>query len=380
MTTDAQIETPLAALLKKQIAEKPMSVHDYVNACLHHPELGYYRSQTAIGRQGDFITAPEISQVFGELLGLWSAVVWQAMGTPKHIHLVEIGPGRGTMMKDALRALKVVPAFRAALHVHLIESNPILCDRQSEALKDENVTLTWHQDLYEALGAGGSIPEGPTIILANEFLDTLPIEQYAKNGPYWCQRNVAIEDDTFVFQPTVAPKCPPIPETLEGQERPGDIFEICTGFEKLTQDVLAERAKSHPLAALFIDYGHIKSGFGASLQAVKNHKQVSIFHAPGESDVTAQVDFEAFKAHCLAASEKANTPLAVDGAITQAEFLGSLGIAERTARLMTSNAEAAGRIESGAARLMAPIGMGGRFKVCAVRSASLQTLLGDTPS
>lgn len=387
----AQILTPLAERLRARIGTKSIAVRDYFDACLHDPDHGYYRSQPAIGAAGDFITAPEISQVFGELLGLWCAVTWQAMGKPERVNLVELGPGRGTLIKDVLRATRIMPAFRTAAHIHLIESNPVLCDVQWETLSAETVPMTWHRDLATALGPGGSIDPHPTIILANEFLDTLAVDQYVVNGPYWCGRRVAVERDQFVFRPTTAPRMPAIPPELVGRERPGDVFEICPGHGTFARDILLPRAEAAPLAALFLDYGHVKSGFGSSLQAVKSHKSVSVFHAPGESDLTAQVDFQSFAARCreahifhadaAATAPSAATPsvprrrLMVDGPITQSEFLGSMGIAERASRLMAASPEAAGRLEAGVARLMAPIGMGGRFKVCAVRSSDLAPLI-----
>lgn len=379
-TGETQHDTPLARLLKVQLKDGPMPVQDYVAACLHHPEHGYYRNATAIGRTGDFVTAPEISQVFGELIGLWAAVSWQAMGSPQTINLVEIGPGRGTMMKDALRAIRILPEFRSALHVHLIEANPTLCDTQWETLakEKETVPITWHKDIDACLGANGSLSDAPVILLANEYLDTLPIEQYVVNDSNWFGRTIALEKDQFVFLPTTSPHCPDIPPTLEGTERPGDVFETCTGLKRFVDNVLVARAEKNQFAALLIDYGHVQSGFGDSLQAVKDHKPVSVFHAPGESDITAQVDFASFKHHCLQAQGSAAPELTVDGPVTQAEFLGQLGIVERAAKLMNRNPEAAGRIEAGIARLMAPIGMGGRFKVCAVRSANLPPLI-STP-
>ena len=373
---DKQIETPLASILKDQVAQKPITVGEYVDACLHHPKYGYYRNQAAIGQKADFITAPEISQVFGELIGLWAAITWQAMGSPEHINLVEIGPGRGTMMKDALRALRVVPAFCSAIHVHLIESNPVLRDIQSDTLENDGLPLTWHHDLMAALGANGAVSTAPTILLANEFLDTFPVEQFIKVGDKWDQRLVAMKNGAFVFEnaPTADP--PVVPTHLVGHEKPDDIFEVCTGFENLARDILAERALSSNLAALFVDYGHMNSGFGESLQAVKEHNAVSVFHAPGESDLTAQVDFEAFTRHCRTSNAGGKRPLEVDGPVTQAAFLGALGIGARASRLMASNPAIAGRIESGITRLMAPNGMGGLFKVCAVRSKTLPPLIG----
>ncbi len=180
--------TPLANELVPRIArDGPIPVAAFMEACLYDPAHGYYRTRAAIGRAGDFITAPEISQTFGELIGLWCAVAWQQMGAPSDFRLVELGPGRGTLMRDALRAVRAVPEFRRALRVHLIETNAALESQQRATLGDAEVAMTWHSEL-RALARGA-----PAIVIANEFLDTLPIEQWVRRGDAWLKRCVGVD-------------------------------------------------------------------------------------------------------------------------------------------------------------------------------------------
>lgn len=367
-------ETPLAAKLKARIArDGPIGVADYMHACLSDPEHGYYRRQTAIGAAGDFVTAPEISQVFGELIGLWCAVVWRQMGSPGRLHLVELGPGRGTLMRDALRASRIVPGFRDALSVHLVDSNATLRKIQETTLADTGVPIAFHEEAAEALTLASRIPDGPTVIVANEFLDALPISQFVFVGGRWCARHVDVSGDGFAFVPDLARASAPlvVPSALTPQE--GDIREVCAHHTLYADTLFATRARRGPLAALFVDYGHARTGFGDTLQGVAGQAHVSPFHAPGETDLSAQVDFEQFAVACLSAG------LAVDGPLPQAEFLGRLGLVERTSRLMAANPERAAEIEAGALRLMAPTGMGSRFLAVGVRSDDMAPLPGFGP-
>jgi len=351
--------TPLGLKLIQRIGrEGPISVAEYVEACLQDPAHGYYRRQAAIGASADFITAPEISQVFGELIGLWCAVVWQQMGAPSTVRLIEIGPGRGTLMHDALRAARLVPAFRAAVNVELIESNATLEAVQRKSLGEEDVPVTWRREL--AAGAG------PAIVIANEFLDALAVEQWIYRGGAWLTRCVGTDSEgrlTFVEGPPVADAV--LPEGLPAP-REGDIFETRrTAFDRLAAALAQIGA---PLAGLFIDYGHDAPGLGDSLQAVAGHKYVSPLAAPGEADLTAQVDFSSF-AHALHRHGLVN-----DGPLPQGEFLGRLGVTERASRLMAANPAKAGEIEAGVVRLLAPTGMGGRFQIVGIRSIDLPLL------
>jgi len=357
---DARRDTPLAQKLKARIRrDGPITVADYMRACLQDPEHGYYVKQPAIGRAGDFITAPEISQVFGELIGLWCGIVWQQMGAPEAVGLVELGPGRGTLMHDALRAARLVPGFREASSVHLVETNQHLEALQRATLGDAGRPPIWHR-------APDTIPAGPILVVANEFLDTFAVVQEVLQADVWCPRVVGVDDQNrLVFQALGG-------EGLESERVPSAekaIIRERQSFVSVVED-LAGRAGDAPVAALFVDYGHVKTAPGETLQAVRHHVAEHPLCSPGEADLTAQVDFAAFQRQCE------EVGLAVDGPLAQGEFLGRLGIVERASRLMSANPSKAHEIEMGVARLIAPQGMGSRFKAVGVRSQSLPVLPG----
>jgi SAM-dependent MidA family methyltransferase len=370
---EARRDTPLARKLKERIRrEGPITVAEYMRACLEDAEHGYYRTRNAIGRAGDFVTAPEISQVFGELIGLWCAVVWQQMGSPATLNLIELGPGRGTMMRDMLRAAHSVPQFEAALRILLREPNPVLRAIQSETLKGAQRPVS-HLDSDE-------LPDGPCIFVGNEYLDCLPISQVqwvvTGSGEGWCGRHVGLDDAgrlQFVLGTSpyrrndAALAALPLP-------RDGDILEDRRA-NGIVQGLAAAAGKA-PVAALFIDYGHVATGYGDTLQAVRDHRPEHPLTSPGEADLTSHVDFAAFAGAIRRRSEAASPRLAIDGPTTQAEFLGRLGIMERASRLMAANPAKAAEIELGVARLMAVPGMGNRFKALSVRSAGLPPLPG----
>ncbi|MEO8421277.1 MAG: SAM-dependent methyltransferase [Hyphomicrobium sp.] len=351
--------TPLARKLAVRIARHgPIGVDDYMQACLQDPEHGYYRRQPAIGRAGDFVTAPEISQVFGELVGLWCAVVWQQMGSPPAMRLIELGPGRGTLMRDALRAGRLVPEFRAALRVEFVETNTALEPVQRATLSGEGVPLQWSAEILPGTG--------PAIVIANEFIDTLPPAQWVFLEGAWRARCVGLDAGghlAFVDAPPNSSLQLPAGTPEPGE---GDVFEERTAALTDFADKLA--ALGAPLAALFIDYGHTRSGLGDTLQAVQAHRHTDPLQSPGEADLTAQVDFAAFaevmRAHGLAC----------DGPVAQGEFLGRLGIIERASRLMAANPAKAAQIEADVARLIASGGMGGRFQAIGIRSPQLPAL------
>lgn len=370
-------ETPMAAKLKALIRQSgPITVADYMRACLSDREHGYYVTRQAIGRNADFITAPEISQVFGELIGLWSGVVWQLMGRPGSVNLVEIGPGRGTLMADALRAARIVPGFLNAATVHLIESSNVLRRTQETVLAGAPAAISWHRDIASALGRGATIPEGPTIVVANEFLDTQPVSQFVFHEGNWHERAVGLDaEERLTFTMLEAPDDSFEP-TLGADyvAKDGDILERNSDMTYLGYAILMSLAEVAPFAALFIDYGHARSGVGDTLQAVSEHRYVSPLFAPGETDLTTQVDFELFETIASAPGR-----IAIDGPVTQAEFLGRLGIMERASKLMSANPGLANEIEVGVARLMAVPGMGDRFKAIGIRSAGLSPLPGFPP-
>jgi SAM-dependent MidA family methyltransferase len=345
MTTydpDARRDTPLARKLTERIRRHgPITVADYMHACLFDAEHGYYVSQPAIGGAGDFVTAPEISQVFGELIGLWCAVAWQSMGAPGRVRLVELGPGRGTLMRDALRAARLLPPFFAAIDVDLVETNRHLRGVQRATLADMGATIGWHDDL-------ATVPAAPTIVIGNEFLDTFPVSQTMDHGP----RRVGVDPGgRLVFEPAAGP-------IRERQDH-----------AHLTH-ALAARAASSALAGLFLDYGHVETSAGDTLQAVRAHAAEHPLCSPGEADLTVQVDFAAF------AAAARGHGFAVDGPVPQGAFLGRLGIVERASRLMGANPAKAGEIEFAVARLINPQGMGSRFKAIGIRSPALPPLPG----
>jgi NADH dehydrogenase [ubiquinone] 1 alpha subcomplex assembly factor 7 len=359
---DARRDTPLALKLKERIRrEGPITVAEYMRACLHDPQYGYYTRMPAIGAAGDFVTAPEISQVFGELIGLWCAVVWQQMGSPEVVHLVELGPGRGTMMRDALRAARVMPGFLKAVRVHLVESNAALREVQARML--EGRSPVWH-------GRLGSIGKAPTIIVANEFLDTCAVDHFEVAADGIRERGVGLDESgRLVFRATGKVIDAPEPAVVRALSKlqPGDIVERPDfGFLEL----LNIEDEDPPAAALFIDYGHTVSQLGETLQAVRDHQAEHPLTSPGEADLSVQVDFDLFGAAAQSGG------FAIDGPVTQAEFLGSLGIVERASRLMAANPARAGEIEAGVARLIAPNAMGSRFKAIGLRSAGLPPLPG----
>lgn len=297
----------------------------------------------------DFTTAPEISQVFGELLGLWAAVTWQAMGRPDPVLLAEAGPGRGTLMADALRAAAMVPAFRAALRLHLIETSPRLRERQASVLPD----ATWHDDLM-------SLPPGPLLLLGNEFLDALPIRQFERAGDGWAERHV--RDGRFV---AVAGRPPPNPQ--------GELVEWGEAAETLVA-ALAVRLASQGGAALFLDYGPERSGPGDSLQALRGGKPADPLADPGTADLTAHVDFAR-----LAAVARQHGA-AVHGPLPQGALLSRLGLFPRSQALArTQPARRAAALIEAAQRLAAPERMGRLFKALAICDPQLPTPPGFAP-
>jgi len=364
---EARRDTPLALKLKQSIASGgPLSVEGFMHACLYDPDHGYYVKRPAIGAAGDFITGPEISQVFGELIGLWSAVVWQQMGSPARVRLVELGPGRGTLMADALRATRVVPAFHAAIDVELIETNTVLVGLQRQVLGEAGVPIEW----TDRFDPRQTAPK-PSIVIGNEFLDTIPVGQHILAGDGWRERHVTFDAaGRLAFD--IGPLCHRANAEVETPTMPSAIRESRLQPEII--EAIASLTRQVPVATLLIDYGHLAPAFGDTLQAVRDHRFEHPLTSPGEADLTAQVDFHDIGAHARSRG------LAVDGPVTQAEFLGAIGIAERASRLMSANPREANGLELGVARLMSPTGMGNRFKAIGLRSPSLPLLPGFSPS
>ena len=309
----------------------------------------YYASRDPFA---DFTTAPEISQIFGEILGLWSAVAWQLMGCPAPVLLIEAGPGRGTLMADALRAVhRAAPDFADALHVHLIETSPRL--RATQAARVPGAT--WHQALC-------SVPDGPLILLANEFLDALPIRQFVRRGTGWAERFVA--GGRWLEQPADAAEVPP----RRGKHE-GDVVELNESARAFVAE-LARRLNRTPGVGLFLDYGPARSSAGDSLQALANKQPVDPLSVAGAADLTAHVDFAEL------AGVGRNAGVLVQGPITQGAFLTALGLYARTERLARGQPEQAQALLATARRLAEPAAMGTLFKVLAFRASSCPVLPG----
>jgi len=353
----------LAARLRERIArDGPISVHNYMEACLTDRRAGYYATRQPIGAAGDFITAPEISQVYGELIGAWAASVWQGMGAPSSVVVAELGPGRGTLMRDALRVWRNVPAFLACVSVALVETSPVLETAQRETLSDFPAPLRWYAALED-------VPSGPLILFANEFMDALPVRQTVRQGGVWRERTVLCAANgalTFGAGALVEPDA--LPPWLRGTDASeGAIVEIRPDASKLIE-TLAARAEEASVAALIADYGPAESGIGDTLQAVQRHRFADPLAAPGEADLTAHVDFAALKEMARAAG------LAAFGPMPQGAFLLKLGLASRCDRLLRdATPEQRRAILSGAARLADPRQMGALFKMLALQSG------GSTP-
>ncbi len=370
-----QRETPLAKRIKARIkASGPLPVKDYMEACLFDRDYGYYHEQPAVGSGGDFITAPEVSQVFGELIGAWTAIVWTMMGQPNTCQLVELGPGRATLLSDALRATQRVPGFHAAINISLVERNRALRARQHEVLTKLQKPYRTFASLAELAATILERPQ-PTIVIANEFLDVFPVAQYVRTEHGLVERCVGLDNDgRFVFVAAADRAGQPRASVKNTSAPIGAIVEHCPAIGEEILAPIAALAPEAPIAALFVDYGYAQQGYGDTLQSVYRHKQVSPFYAPGESDVTCQVDFADLHTQWL--RHPSTIALAADGPIPQAAFLGTLGIMERTAQLMQANPHQAGALETGTARLMSPHGMGGNFLVIGLRNSLVPPLPG----
>ncbi|MGZ5916547.1 MAG: class I SAM-dependent methyltransferase [Methyloceanibacter sp.] len=332
----------------------PLSVADYMQACLSDPNEGVYAARQPIGKTGDFITAPEISQIFGELLGLWCVAVWQSMGEPTTVTVAELGPGRGTLMADALRAWRLVPTFLNSVSIALVETGPVLRDTQRKTLHASPAPLRWYRDVH-------ALPEEPLILLANEFIDALPIRQHIRRGSAWRERVVILDtkgEFTFGEGDTVHDAAlPPAPDGAILETRPA-VMELLAS--------LAVRAGQAPIAVLILDYGHDESGFGDTLQAVIGHRFAEPLAAPGEADLSAHVDFAALE------REAAALGLHPCGPMPQGEFLLKLGLATRRDRLLDhARPEQRSAIASGAMRLIDPHQMGVLFNVLALMGRGL---------
>ena len=330
---------PLAAIFRRLIANTgPISLMHYMGEA----NARYYSSRDPLGSAGDFITAPEISQMFGELIGLWLADMWSNAGRPEPVHYVELGPGRGTLARDALRAAK---RLGLAPSVHFVESSDALKRVQLEAVPHAQ----WHHDL-------STVPsDAPILVVANEFLDALPVRQLVKTPDGWRERMVVPEGDRFVCVAGPQSMDPAVPEARRSAPN-GTIYELCPGAAATIHEV-AGRLADQGGAALFIDYGHDAPRDGSTLQAVRAHTKVDPFVDPGEADLTALVDFAALVP--IAEAQGARWL----GTAPQGGWLSALGIEARAATLAAAAPEQTAAIHAAKDRLIDPEQMGQLFKV-----------------
>jgi SAM-dependent MidA family methyltransferase len=350
-------EKEIRALIE---AEGPLPVSRYMSLCLSHPRHGYYTTRDPLGASGDFTTAPEISQMFGELVGLWCAEVWRVMGAPSPVRVVELGPGRGTLMKDLLRAVKVVPGFHDAIDVHLVETSPVLTERQKETLSDAAAKITWHTDVQ-------TLPAGPLIAIANEFVDALPIDQFVKTKDGWRERRVGLNDGKLAFGLHPSP-IPGIDDSLPPRLRKAFEDSVLERRDLGPIREIAARVAQQRGAALLVDYGHRRTTLAHTLQAVRAHEFADPLELPGEADLTSLVDFEALAAEVKKSGVKTYGPIA------QGVFLRRLGIEPRAQRLKKDkDAKTRADIDAALARLIgeAPRQMGELFKAFAFTDPKL---------
>lgn len=352
--------TNLNRILRELIGrDGPVTVAEYMELALSHPEHGYYTTREPFGPSGDFTTAPEVSQMFGELIGLWLGVAWRNMGRPDSVHLIELGPGRGTLMRDILRAAKNVSGFREAISVTLVEMSGRLIEAQRETLRGAEIPIRWRP-------APDPLPVGPCLVVANEFIDALPVSQFVRADNEWRERLVGLEDGrlTFAVSDHGTDRADAIARDLSAT--PGDIVERRARAEALVRDI-GFHLSAHGGAALLIDYGHRLSGIGDTLQAVRSHEYHPPLDAPGTADLTAHVDFEAL------ARAGREGGAQIHGPVSQRSFLTGLGIRHRYRSLAETAGDAQKRLlDSALHRLIGVNEMGSLFKVLALAAPGLQ--------
>ncbi len=341
--TSNPLANPLESIIRELITYNgSLSVAAYWSLCLSHPQHGYYMNRDPLGVQGDFTTAPEISQLFGEMIGIWIAEQWQGMGSPEAFYLVECGPGRGTLMADILCVAKIIPDFLKAMQIHLIEMSPSLRAKQGEILKGHQ--LVWHDDL-------STLPNNaPTIFIGNEFLDALPIHQYVFQDGQWFERMVGLD----VYKNLSWGLFPSGMDVNKPTET-GAVLEISPAREDFVAEI-STRIKAQGGAGLLIDYGHDQSGYGDTLQAVKGHQYADVLKDCGTADITSHVDF----GRLSEIVQKENLSVQLSG---QGEFLKRLGIQIRAEQL----AQKSDSILSGLYRLIDDTEMGKLFRVMEIK-------------
>ena len=335
-------------------ANGPLPVADYMAICLFDPVDGYYTTREPFGAAGDFTTAPEISQIFGELIGVWVLSAWQAIGRPLPVTLAEIGPGRGTLMKDMLRTLdRLEPAFAQGATIAMVETSPHLTEVQRTTLGDWAERVVWHQTI-------AGLPDRPIVIVGNELFDAIPIHQYVKVAGRWLERAVGLDEDGQLRFAAAAgaPDSALLPADA-AMAPDGATVELAPARAAL-MDAIAARIAANGGAGLFIDYGHLQSAVGDTLQAVKAHLYEDVLASPGEADITAHVDFAALAASTAAHGLEAYLT-------TQGAFLLGMGILERAGRLGAgADAAVRQRLQGEVERLAGPDAMGTLFKVLAI--------------
>lgn len=338
--------TALGDLLIARIARTgPISLADYMADCLMHPQHGYYATRDPFGAAGDFTTAPEISQMFGELIGLALGQAWMDQGQPENIVLAELGPGRGTLMADVLRATKAIPGFHNALSVHLVETSPTLRKVQAKLIPD----ATWHESI-------STLPDAPLFLIANEFFDALPIRQFVRDGAEWRERMVGVSDGALSIGLSAPAPIALLEDRLK-DTKDGDLVEHCPALPFIAT-AIGTKIETYGGCALIVDYGDWLS-LGDTLQALKSQEQTDPLKAPGEADLTAHVDFAAIAANAQPAKFSRLT--------TQGVFLERLGITQR-AQLLASRLSDDALASHIAAhrRLTHPAEMGELFKVISI--------------
>ncbi len=334
----------------------PISFAYYMAECLANPKHGYYMTRDPIGKSGDFITSPEVSQMFGEMVGLWVIDCWQKMSYPPSFNLVELGPGRGTLMADIIRILHTQPDIRDAVQIQMVEISPPLKDLQRKTLEGVGLTATWHERFMD-------VPEGPTIIIANEFFDALPQHQFMKKGESWAEHTIGVEDDKLAsLMAAPGPSFQLLDKDLVKKAKDGDVLEVCPPALYMMGDIAA-RLKSYGGGALIIDYGYTKPGVGNTIQAMKGHDFHPPLEAPGEADITAHVNFMALQ------TALGELEMDVLGPVTQRDFLKNLGIDYRAEQIISANPDrpgAAENIQKGLKKLVGEKEMGNLFKVLGI--------------
>jgi SAM-dependent MidA family methyltransferase len=334
--------------LTAQIAESgPINIAQFMAACLYDPQDGYYTTRPALGPDGDFLTAPLISQMFGELLGVWAGASWGQMGAPPALRLVEIGPGDGTLMSDLLRAARHVPGFLDAADVWLVEVSEPLRARQARALGGD---VRWAGSLSEVPGGA------PMLIVANELLDCLPTRQFVRTAVGWAEQVIGLDaSGRLAFGLSGTPAATLLPDAPQGSVYEQSAAQAALGAE------IADRLMADGGAALLIDYGRDRPGFGDTLQALRRHEKVDPLEGPGEADLTVHADFPAVLA--AAAARGAQTAI-----LTQAEFLARMGIGARAEALVRARPDKSASIGRQLQRLVGTDEMGELFKAACIHS------------